>query len=467
MSNQNQTEDVAQYLLRSIFQMHERCKNLNEKTKKKDEKIKPGIIDNLAGLKFLLRKIRNSTGVKKSIGFFGAQKRGKSTLINLLLGSDLMPTATNPMTSAVVYVENDANMHVNEFSISKEDQGGAIDNHGIMNLEEAREALKEIVSHAGSQSSEVSKVWVKSNFAGSKILEKGGVLVDTPGAECGFEKRNRPRRTLAEKENELDTQRALSALNQVQVVIFVERPEGIESKTSKDLYARYVHDMRPLCVVNFRDKFDLDKKKEERIVSSAKDDGARMKKINEAKSGKLKTKMITKLGAIMERTLCVSCKEARSKNTREGEDAEKDIEKLKNSGISDLEEKIICEIENLEANKGILTCLKDLEKFLAQIEEKDLKIAKDVFASGLTAMCVFIYHAKRCRIPPNEKKGIVNKATELFVKYAPHGRKEYLEEYIQKGCECSDKLPLATSTGTNSKVVSPEKSEDVKGDDHE
>ena len=466
MSNQNQTEDVAQYLLRSIFQMHKRCEDLNKENK---GTIKKGVIGNLARLKSLLIKIRKKGNM--SIGFFGAQKRGKSTLINRLLGCDLMPTGVAPMTSAVVWVENDEKMPEKLFAISNEEKDGSITSHGLMRLEEARALLKEIVSHAGSQSPDVSKVMVSANFMKSKILTSGGVLVDTPGAECGF--RGKGHRTAAEKDTEQDTKRAISALSQVQVVVFVERADVIESKDSTDLYSSYIHDMRPLCVVNQRDKYRLDKKEKKKIEDECKKKHENisgkeelcqqiMEETNKVIESKLKAQMITQFGASMDRTLCVV---AKSKND---DGSEHDSKEWETSGLSELETKIVGEMSNLKDDKGLLICLKDLEKFLAQIREKDLKIAKDVFASGLTAMCVFICHVKLCSsIPPKAKDEIANIAKDLFVKYAPHGRKEYLEKCIQKECEYSDKLPFATNTGTASKVVSPEKSEDVKGDDHE
>ena len=47
----------------------------------------------LANLDALMRKLKSATrpGGPKDTGFFGAMSRGKSSLINALLGCDLMP----------------------------------------------------------------------------------------------------------------------------------------------------------------------------------------------------------------------------------------------------------------------------------------------------------------------------------------------------------------------------------------
>ena len=434
-----QMSEVAQYLLRSIYQMHKRCEVLNSEQSKKSPAIKPGIIKNLAGLEFLLQKIRKSDK-QKSIGFFGAQKRGKSSLINWLLGCDLMPTGAMPMTSAIVSVTNDPNMEDNTFKIESETEDGRRIPHGErLSLVEAQNTLKEQVSHAGKSCSVVSHLWVTSNFSHSRILGKGGVLVDTPGAECAFEDgKKKGRRKKSEissmSENEIDAKRALQALQQVKVVVFVERADYKQSKNSVDLYSNHVRNMRPICVVNFKDQYELDRKTEERIKRVARDEKEEFlsKKMEAEKISQLKMQMMNEFGAIIERTFCISCKETVSKFL-ESEDYSNGLEGWENgeawkkeNGIQDLENKIITEMGNLEADTGLKTCIDDLKQFLGQIKEDDPKKAKDVFSAGLVALCVFI-NKLQDEYDSILRKDVLSSVRELFDSYAPDDRRKYVE----------------------------------------
>lgn len=211
----NKSDDKTQFVLQALVKIKEACE---------DKKVKSGIIDNLSGVIFLAQKIRKYQD-PKTIGFFGAQKRGKSSLINQLLRCDLLPTSPIPMSSVVIKVKHDSQHKPGKYTVMVINANGAIDTN-IVPLESAQTLLKEFGSHKGV-SDEVDTIEVTSNFTASKILEKGGVLVDTPGAEVAFSSND------AQGKNNDDTARALNILQSTHIVIFVERADVMENFNSK------------------------------------------------------------------------------------------------------------------------------------------------------------------------------------------------------------------------------------------
>ena len=83
-----------------------------------DIKNKQGIIESLKNIRFLANKIRTNALQLTKVGVFGGQKRGKSTLINQLLGCDLMPVAVPPMSSVIIEVEHKKNQASNKYKLS-------------------------------------------------------------------------------------------------------------------------------------------------------------------------------------------------------------------------------------------------------------------------------------------------------------------------------------------------------------
>ena len=75
-----------------------------------DKKI--GIVQNIFALCLTVKRIRRhqNPNATKTIGFFGGQKRGKSSLINHLIGCDLMPVSAIPMSSVVIRTKQDSSI---------------------------------------------------------------------------------------------------------------------------------------------------------------------------------------------------------------------------------------------------------------------------------------------------------------------------------------------------------------------
>ena len=418
--------DTTQYLQRAVVQMRDRYSEM---------KGEPGIVANLEGLMDLLKKIRK--GGERSIGFFGGQKRGKSSLINWLLGCDLMPTGAVPMTAAVVMVENDPGLEVGKFKIEIEKESGEMPlPEREMSLAEAQCTLRELVSHAGSGGSNISRLRVKSNFPNSRILAEGGVLVDTPGAECAFEKDGEAAEKggassddelVAEKTNKTDRERAKKALELVKVVVFVERPDCIQSKGSRALYSECIGKKRPICVVNFKDTYELDAKTEARIRKSFPEEQIQTERLDEAKVSSLKAQMVRTFNAAMPRTGCVSCRKRVAEVVGGNPDFKVGSEWKKAKGIEDLESKIADEMKCLGADVGLGTCISELGKILAQIEERDSQMAKEVFSAGLASMCVFV-NKLLAVLKKDASYRLLTSAKKMFNEYAPNDRKEFVDE---------------------------------------
>lgn len=343
--------DVSQLVLQALVKIKESCRQKNN--------IKSGIIDNLSGTIFLVQKIRKH-GEPKTIGFFGAQKRGKSSLINQLLRCNLMPVSPIPMSSVVIKVKHDQTHKQDSFTIDVVHSDGARDSNRDISLESAQLLLKEYGSHKGHMSGEVETIEVTSNFSNSEILENGGILVDTPGAEIAFANE------LSDSENNGDANRAIDILASTHIVIFVERADLMQSENSKNFFEKNLKPMRPFSVINWKDAYSLDSKYEisDPCVIEAK------------KQSCMKEIMLKTYGVNLDRVMCVSSKEA--ENARKNND--NDL--LENSNLPVLEDRILRELKNLNPEKGLITCLAELGKVLSQIEDPD--IAKDVFQQAKT-----------------------------------------------------------------------------------
>lgn len=348
--------DVAiDYILQAVVRIKKNCELTG---------VKQGIIYNISGLEFLIQKIKKSNEIK-TIGFFGAQKRGKSTLINQLLCVDLLPVSTIPMSSVVIKVKHDFNHEKGKYTIDITDSNGSLDSTPYVTLEDTRILLKQYGSHKGTSSIDVDTIEVISNFENSKILEKGGVLIDTPGAEVVFSEDC----SNNDINNLNDTQRALSILSSTHVVVFVERADYLQNENSRQLFIDNLKPLRPLCVINFKDKYTYN--------SSINDQYT----IEMQKQDKMKIEMLKAYGVNLDRTICVSSLEfANAKN-------EQNNELLINSNLPLLEERILKELENLNPDKGLITCLNELKKILSQISPDKVK---QIIASSRRPLYVFI-----------------------------------------------------------------------------
>ncbi|MCL5030972.1 MAG: dynamin family protein [Bacteroidetes bacterium] len=103
----------------------------------------------------------------------GQFKRGKSTLINALIGDDILPAAVLPLTSSVTLIKYGKDKII---KVSFEDDNSLI----IPDSE-----LHSFITEAGNPSNE-KKVKIVEIFYPSEFLKDGIVLIDTPGIGSMF-----------------------------------------------------------------------------------------------------------------------------------------------------------------------------------------------------------------------------------------------------------------------------------------
>ena len=355
--------DTAQFVLQALNAIKKSCEDVLEKN---PDIIKSGIIDNLSGTIFLVQKIRKSKE-SKTIGFFGAQKRGKSSLINQLIGCDLMPISPIPMSSVAIEIEQ-ATIPDGQFKIDIFQASGKKEMSQNVDLERAKMILREYGSHKGILSSEVDTIKVSSSFPDSVIMRNHGVLVDTPGAEIAFD-----RGETTDITNNEDAKRAISILQKTHIVVFVERADQMESNNSKQFFEMHLRPMRPLGVLNWKDEFGKNDPKYEKIALPLRE---------QTKIRDMQTIMLKTYGFNLDRLLCVSCKDAANAKRNNNNDL------LQESNLPLLEKKILEELQNLDPDRGLVTCFEELESTLQQI--KDIDLARSVFKKAQRPFYVFL-----------------------------------------------------------------------------
>ncbi len=373
--------DIAQFLLQALKKGIDGCE---------ERKVKQGVVDNLRSTMFLAQRIRRASE-PRTIGFFGAQKRGKSSLINFLLGCDLMPTGPIPMSSVVIRASQNSEMADNLYEIDILNSNGSRDSCRDVTLDVAQLLLREYGSRKGKQSEDVDTIEVKAKFPNSKILGEGGVLVDTPGAEVAFGMDDPSSSTGALAENQDDAKRALDILEKMHLVIFVERADYMQSANSKKFFCEHLKPMRPLSVVNFKDVYE----------GSSSQTASSPEVVEARKQSEMQGRMLQTFGVNPGRILCVSSKEARDGRTNNDDGL------LKRSHLPELEQRIVQEVSDLSSDQGLLICLQEIKKSLSQIEEATPEVVREVRARMTTPLHRFVQEAKNAEIA-KAARGLLN-----------------------------------------------------------
>lgn len=350
-SAEQKIKEAVDYLLLAVEKIR----------KAASESVMPGITDNIDNLKYLIKKMKKYDKAK-SIGFFGAQNRGKSSLINVLLGVDLMPVAAVPMSSVVIKVMHDSKHEKGKYTILIMFKDGAFYRLSDNSLADAKDILEQYGARKGEFHDKVDIIEVTSNFENCKILENHGVFIDTPGAEVVFNEENGN----DDPENNADAQRALKILASTHIVVFVESADSFEDNNSKQLFTEHLKPLRPFSVITKMDKSRS---------GHGQGDWER----------RLRQKMADIYGVNLARkTICVSSQEA----SKARADNKVDEEMLSQSNIPLLEESILKELENLDPKIGLNTCLDELSMILSVVLG-NTDTSPAFFKNGKLALFVF------------------------------------------------------------------------------
>ena len=220
-------------------------------TKASNLNISEGLKSTLDMLCSKVQKIRvlNSEGTRK-IGVFGAPKRGKSTLINVLLGHNILPTHPLPMSSTIVELRQDNHIKDWELFIIKND--GSAHTLTLKTEQHVASYIKQYGSHKFDNNT-AETIEIRAPFNKSNILGQGGILVDTPGAEPAFIHENSP--------TYKDTQKAVDMLKNVHVVIFCIRTDQIGTEKEATFFTDFILPLNPLVIINFKDTWDSTEEK--------------------------------------------------------------------------------------------------------------------------------------------------------------------------------------------------------------
>lgn len=235
--------------IRALEHLHQ-CVRLSLEILRRTE-IPLGNKDTLENVSNTLKKVRTLARDKRKrkIGIFGAPKRGKSTLLNVFLGGDILPNGPTPTTRCAIELHNIAGLEEKQRIIVHEESGYDTFQHDVRGMDEIRDTLWRCFS----KNSFASKIEVYGDFSAGSMLENC-ILVDTPGAETAFlDESHEAEMGERGASLHLETKRALEMLKEVDVVLFCMRADQIGNRSEFDFYRSAMFRLRPLNIVNFKD----------------------------------------------------------------------------------------------------------------------------------------------------------------------------------------------------------------------
>lgn len=124
------------------------------------------------------------------VAVLGQFKRGKSSLLNALLGQELLPTAVVPLTAVPTFLRYGDALALR----ASYRDGRRTENREARSIDELRQTLEGLVTEAGNPGNRlgVSQVDV---FLPSALLAQGVVLIDTPASDPRYATIPKPRST--------------------------------------------------------------------------------------------------------------------------------------------------------------------------------------------------------------------------------------------------------------------------------
>ena len=184
-----------------------------------------------------------------SIGVYGCPKKGKSTLLNSLLGEEILPDKAIPTTSSIITLRRDKNREDYEVNCYAED-GDKRTVH-FENPSEVRKDLDQWGSHQGKDPR-----WATIDVIGpfphaNKKLSPNFILRDTPGAEAYVSEEEQGHRV--EEELKRDSERAFKSIERTDLHLFCVSCEAIGSERDKRFYDNFFTERACIHVLTKRD----------------------------------------------------------------------------------------------------------------------------------------------------------------------------------------------------------------------
>ncbi|GHV79885.1 hypothetical protein AGMMS49944_16760 [Spirochaetia bacterium] len=215
------------------------------------------VADELKKLWKQLRKIRTLADGKRPpvVGVFGCPSRGKSFLLNVLMGEDILPkspiTGTTRCAIEISHTSGEKAVLKQCFFTKKMPQSEDL---SINSLRQKLEAFSE---NTAKDIQDIEKLEIR--IPSKSLLDDDIVLMDTPGAEAGIE---------AEETNLLeDTKRAVDMLAEADVVLFCMRADLLGANTDGRFYKKHIENLKPINIIGFRDA--AKDETEDRLIADA------------------------------------------------------------------------------------------------------------------------------------------------------------------------------------------------------
>jgi ribosome biogenesis GTPase A len=212
-----------------------------------------------APIEGLEKRLQNLSGrLAKSqlqLAVLGQFKRGKSTLLNALIGAPLLPSGVTPLTAIPTFLR-----HGQRFELITEYSDGRKERHPADTYAELSALLFERVTEDGNPHNKAGIVRVDV-FLDSPLLRSGIVLIDTPGIGST---------------NLHNTEAAKAALPECDMALFVVSPDPPITEVEL-AYLRDIQEVSTATIIALN-KIDLvdgeDRKRSEQFLSDTVLDGA-------------------------------------------------------------------------------------------------------------------------------------------------------------------------------------------------
>ena len=196
------------------------------------------------------------------IGVYGCPKKGKSTLLNSLLGAEILPNAPIPSTSSVINLyrrEKEELYEINCYAQEGSDKN-TVHRGGP---EEVRGYLETNGSHQGD-SPKWDKIEVLGPFPNASLkLKSNFVLQDTPGAEAFAaalgEEASSGREEHMDPKLKEDSKRAIASIDQAKLHLFCVACNNIGNESDRKFYEEYFSERACVHVLTHKDRDPRDK----------------------------------------------------------------------------------------------------------------------------------------------------------------------------------------------------------------
>jgi hypothetical protein len=201
----------------------------------------------LAGQLEQIRRVRNIAPTGHRIGVFGASKRGKSSLLNMLLGVDILPVHPNPTTAVEIEVCHRPHPSSDAFRVIDSDSGIPVTVSGV---KQACDRLGQVaVRGRGQDARSRVRVTLEGNFSKSALLSErvARALVDTPGADGLIGADDDVLRA--------EGQRALAAMRELDAVLFCVRLDLLQHADDTRLFKTHCEALRPIVAATYLDQW--------------------------------------------------------------------------------------------------------------------------------------------------------------------------------------------------------------------